>query len=651
MKKNNVNNSDKVRQRQRLSGGRLRAWTLLAMTAGVLAVQTPCEAKIKWKDVLGVVCTVGGVGVGLTGHVEVGVALIGLQGTLLGSSAIIANNPDIPVGPDVTPAGILGTGSTAHSTEAMQAFLVMNCPNVPVAGTPAEQNFIQKANVVITLGRQLRTLTNQPTAAAAVLQQMSVALDQAGNAYEALGLDYAVTQTQWDDFKLDCAADGIAPQLEENYLIACGLTPAQRLALNQDQAAQRSVLDHRIKYKPGTVIHQAAARFNTNNVGFADLLHVPVGGATVSQPATGGVQVQLASTGGASGVKIELPNVLEWNGYWSDLDADDSLPVGAYIESVATGDALGSVTNGPLGSWRMTKLGTTNYQVTADFSVLGAAHVTVMVFNGSNLVATAGGLSGPLCIVNGCVSDDHWGRPTTKPILGGALTLRGPKDVTLSNGARCVGDRIAIVPEGAPLITSFSSVSVSASGVPSLHITDETTPAARMYPGPRWLTLGIPGFAGGCFPGWGICSISPFPFPDGAPVLFSYPGGNSLTLEFTSAQTGATNVFTVAQPITLDDDTARSLNFSKVEIRPGQYAVDYSKNPFGTVQLDIAAETVSLTLDSTGMVNVTWPADGERVLQISDSVTGPWVDAPVQTMRLRESPTLPSRYYVVKSSK
>lgn len=119
--------------------GRLKTWTLLALTVSMMAAQTPCEAKINWKHVLGVVATVGGVGVGLGGHPEIGVALIGLQGKLLSSAAIIANNTNIITGPDVTPLGFRGLGSPTPSPAAMDAMLAMNCPDAPVAGTPNEQ--------------------------------------------------------------------------------------------------------------------------------------------------------------------------------------------------------------------------------------------------------------------------------------------------------------------------------------------------------------------------------------------------------------------------------------------------------------------------------------------------------------------------------
>ena len=128
---------------------RFKNWTLLAVMAGVMALQTPCEAKF-WKDLLGVLCTGGGVISGSTG-VPVGVALIGCQGAILGADARVVTDTNIITGPDVTPTGLLGLGADPHSPAALDALLAMNCPDAPVSGTPAEKNFIQKANVVIGL--------------------------------------------------------------------------------------------------------------------------------------------------------------------------------------------------------------------------------------------------------------------------------------------------------------------------------------------------------------------------------------------------------------------------------------------------------------------------------------------------------------------
>ena len=622
---------------------------LWAFTAGVMVMPTLCEAKFTWKDLLGVLCTVGGVISGSTGNVPVGVALIGVQTAIFSSNAVIGNHPDILTGPDVTPAGLRGEGSMPHSPAAMQALLAMNCTAVPVAGTPEQQLFIGKANIVIGLARGLRMVQDDPVAASELVWQMSVALEDAANAYDALGLpNDELTQTQWDDFKLDCA-DGVAPALEEEYLIACGLNAAQRAALNQDQGAQRSVIDHRIKYKPGTILHQAAARYNRNNVGFGDLMHQPIGDVVLSQPAGSvGVHLQWGSTG-TGGVNISLPGVASWDGYWSDLDADHSLPVGAFIESSATGDvldALGATTNGPLGSWRMTKLSTGKYAVSAAFSPLGATHVTVQVFNGSNLVYSAGGLSGTFCTVNGCVSDDHWGRPTQKPGMGGALTLRGPTDIKFQGVAPVVGDRIAIVPESSSPITALTSVSITASGIPELTITNESTPAASARPLIRWITIGMPGVFGGCFPGFGICSINPFGTSDGTPVLLTHDNG--LTLEFLAEQTDAAPVFTITREMPLDENAAHDFGSARFRIVPGQYPVDFSQNPFGTVHLNTATEDLAIERGIGDQFYINWVNDGVNVLQETDEL-GSWIDVPVQvTKPVGNYHTPPKRFFRVR---
>ena len=628
--------------------GQTKARILLALTVGVVVMPTPCEAKFTWKDLLGVLCTVGGVVSGSTGNVPVGVALIGVQTAIFSLNAVISNNPNITSGPDVTPEGLMGVGTVPHSDAAMQALLAMNCPDVPVVGTQAEQAFIGKANIVIGISRELRA-EKDTVAASNLVQQMSVALEDAANAYEALGLlNDEITQTQWDDFKLDCA-DGVAPALEEDYLIACGLSAAQRAALNLDQSAQRSVIDHRIKYKPGTILHQAAARFNRSNVGFGDLMHQPVGDVALSQPAGGGgVLLQWSATStGIGGVNIALPNVTSWDGYWSDLDANGTtLPAGAFIESSATGQVLGASTAGPLGSWRMTKLSSGKYAVSADFSAIGATTVTVLVFNGSNLVYSASGQSGTFCSVNGCVSDDHWGRPTQKPVLGGALTLRGPTDIKFQSTAAVVGDRIAILPESAPTITAFTSVSIMASGVPELTITNESTSAASERPLIRWITIGMPGVFGGCFPGFGICSMNPFGTPDGAPVLLTH--ANGLNLEFLTAQTDAVPVFTITQETPLDENAAHDFGFAKFKIAPGQYPVDFSQNPFGTVHLSTTTEHIAIESGDSGQFSVNWVNDGTNVLQESDELVS-WTDIPVQVTKPTGSyRAQPKRFFRVR---
>jgi len=102
-------------------------------------------------------------------------------------------------------------------------------------------------------------------------------------------------------------------------------------------------------------------------------------------------------TNGLDGVDIAMNESQGVAVNWLPLDPADALPVGAYLQSQAFGNA-GSVSNGLLGSWTLTKAGTSNYMVTADFSPIGASTETVQVYNGNTLVASTIGLSGTLWV-------------------------------------------------------------------------------------------------------------------------------------------------------------------------------------------------------------------------------------------------------------
>jgi hypothetical protein len=161
--------------------------------------------------------------------------------------------------------------------------------------------------------------------------------------------------------------------------------------------------------------------------------------------------------------------------------------------------------------------------------------------------------------------------------------------------------------------------------------------------------IGVPGFAGGCFPGFGICSFNPNQISDSTAVMLTQ--SNGLNLEFLTAQADATNIFTVAEAIPVDVDGAHDLGVATLNILPGKYPVDFSQNPFGTVHLNTTAADISIAPTSDGLMQINWPADGVKVLQTAASLNGPWTNLPVQVLDYRESPTLPSRYYNIKSSK
>jgi hypothetical protein len=213
-------------------------------------------------------------------------------------------------------------------------------------------------------------------------------------------------------------------------------------------------------------------------VQFAGLTHTALSNAGLDlQPNR--LTVANIGTNGQDGVEIALPSVEAWEGHWQALDPTNGLPVGAYLESQIFGTA-GSVSNGLLGSWQLTKAGTSNYVVTADFLPMGATTVTLQVYDGTNLVATSSGQSGTLGTLNGCVDDDHWGNPVPPgPFglpgpFGGGLTMFGPVSFTFQGGGGTVqGDRLVILPEGASPVSSLSRTRLLASGIPQIILTEE----------------------------------------------------------------------------------------------------------------------------------------------------------------------------------
>jgi hypothetical protein len=232
---------------------------------------------------------------------------------------------------------------------------------------------------------------------------------------------------------------------------------------------------------PGVTFHQPA-----NPLTFNALPNQRLAAAALDLQ-VGNLVCEPLSNGVPFGLSAPLSLSQGFEAHWLPLDPSNSLPVGAYVNSAIYGTA-GSVTNGLLGSWQFTKTAPSNYLVTADFSLLHVSAVTLQLYNGTTLVAQTNGQSGALCVLNGgygCVADDHWGNPLPPgPLgprpLGGSLTLFGPGNgpapavnVTFQGGWTVQGDRLVILPEGAPPVTSLSSAQLLAGGIPQILITDE----------------------------------------------------------------------------------------------------------------------------------------------------------------------------------
>ena len=295
------------------------------------------------------------------------------------------------------------------------------------------------------------------------------------------------------------------------------------------------------------------------------------------------------SSTGQAGVTVELFRALAWEAHWLPLDPADSLPVGAYVQSEVFGTA-GSVSNGLLGSWRETKVGTSNYVVSADFSPLGATTVTLQVYDGTKLVAATNGQSGDLCRIYGCVDDDHWGHPVPNGgPFGGGLTMFGPTEIAFPGGWTAWGDRLVILPEGAPPVSSLSAVTILAGQIPQIVITNERV---REIEVPLWVKIGRRSF--GC-QRFGLCIIDidvPTDPADSArsiPAVATWIHGR-LQLDFLAEPPDKTNVLTIDQDIVLSSATAQALGHQQVTVHAGTYPVDYTVNPHGQVSPDVTVQ-------------------------------------------------------------
>jgi hypothetical protein len=192
-----------------------------------------------------------------------------------------------------------------------------------------------------------------------------------------------------------------------------------------------------------------------------------------------GLTVSNLSSSGQDGVGIALNGAYSFDGNWLPLDPSNALPVGAYVQSQLIGTA-GTVTNGLLGSTTVTKAGTSNYVMSADFSPIGASTRTVQVWNGSNLVAQVTGQSGPTVATFGIFPDSwHWWTYITPwnwpwdwdPCDG--CDQPSSISITISGGPTVMGNKILTIPEGGVVGGSVFAGQILAASIPSITITDE----------------------------------------------------------------------------------------------------------------------------------------------------------------------------------
>lgn len=184
---------------------------------------------------------------------------------------------------------------------------------------------------------------------------------------------------------------------------------------------------------------------------------------------------------GEDGVSIDLGKSKLYNVKWDSLDASAPLPDSASIKFTAMGKVSGS-SNHPIGMMMCQRVGSL-YELSADFSPLGATSMTAYVYNGGTLVDSVKNITSSMFATTfGCVDDDHWGRPIKNgiPGMGGSLTMFGPESFTFNAGGgrapvSITGDEVVLVPEDATgEVESFSQVVITTADIPELSFTEES---------------------------------------------------------------------------------------------------------------------------------------------------------------------------------
>jgi len=196
----------------------------------------------------------------------------------------------------------------------------------------------------------------------------------------------------------------------------------------------------------------------------------------------GELVVSNLTSGGQDGVTISLPGgVAGLVVAYQALDVSNTLPVGANLEEQIFGTA-GPVSDGLLGEVKVTKLGTTNYSISADFSPAGATNYMVQAYRGGVLVGQANGGNGssqvgaaiwppagdlydPLFNMGNLVED--WL----------SLFLAAPTPLYIGTSV-VIADHLVFAPGNVTMSSAPTALQITGSQVPALNITNEIVTAA-----------------------------------------------------------------------------------------------------------------------------------------------------------------------------
>jgi hypothetical protein len=221
---------------------------------------------------------------------------------------------------------------------------------------------------------------------------------------------------------------------------------------------------------------------------YQGLTNSSLGNATL---AVSGSQLVVSNLGssGQDGVSIALPgNLSAWEAHWQDPDPSGTLPVGAYVQQQVMGPGSAG-SSGVLGTVAVTKAGTGNYVVSADFSAVGASTYTVQAYRQGVLVAQATGQTGSALAV---AANFSWSNDSEVSCCPWSVTVSvdwGSGGTSLSvAGAKVTCDQLYIIPENASWSGAPTAMQITASQVPGLTITSEN--ASLVYQGLTNSSLG-----------------------------------------------------------------------------------------------------------------------------------------------------------------
>lgn len=207
----------------------------------LLAAGVPAQAKPWWKILIGVASTVGGV---FSSSAGVGVALIGLQGTLLAGDAKIATDPTLTDLADNQPSYAAKSNPQfcedgGLSCPAILALQRMDIKPIAVQSdwTPEEVAFANATNRVIEDENIFSTHVREGASVDVKkydLQLMASSLETAAQAYDKLNIPASqnLTQGQIDSFQKQAGTSGL-PKIEQSFWENSNLTAPEVDAITQ----------------------------------------------------------------------------------------------------------------------------------------------------------------------------------------------------------------------------------------------------------------------------------------------------------------------------------------------------------------------------------------------------------------------------------